>query len=248
MTPEDGQSVLHHQVARRAADQRAANSGPCVFRLSGAWNQQVAAGSPANIGKIGRAVPGVQVFFCPFPFRPRSCPAAAAGARLPVGIGPSPCSADRQKILAKITPAGALFSSEQLEPIRRNTWPEAPPTAILVGRTRGAIDLPKRPMAQDPGGAFVAANPVQTRLTLDRHQGRPPAATSAMPGLARNRLDNALPLPDYIKITRLLLRPAPAKDPPAAMATGSLRPETHPPGRKLNSSVAAFSRRPAGRW
>ena len=145
------------------------------------------------------------------------------GASLPVGIGVS-CSADRQ-IMAKITPEGVFL--EQLEADPAKYLPEA--TDEHLGDAAIAIDL-NRPMAVIR--AELTRYPVKTRLSLT---GTMVVARDIAHAKLKERLDNGLPLPDYLK-DHPVYYAGPAKT-PAGMATGSFGPTT---AGRMDSYVAEF--------
>ena len=145
------------------------------------------------------------------------------GASLPVGIGVS-CSADRQ-VFAKITPAGVFL--EQLETDPAKYLPEA--TDAVLGDDSVAIDL-NRPMAEIR--ATLSRYPVKTRLALT---GTMVVARDIAHAKLKERLDNGLPLPDYLK-NHPVYYAGPAKT-PAGMATGSFGPTT---AGRMDSYVADF--------
>jgi fumarate hydratase class I len=145
------------------------------------------------------------------------------GASLPVGIGVS-CSADRQ-ILAKITPEGVFL--EQLESDPAKYLPET--TDTHLGDDSVAIDL-NRPMAEIR--AELTRYPVKTRLSLN---GTMVVARDIAHAKLKERLDNGLPLPDYLK-NHPVYYAGPAKTPPG-MATGSFGPTT---AGRMDSYVAEF--------
>jgi fumarate hydratase class I len=145
------------------------------------------------------------------------------GASLPVGIGVS-CSADRQ-ILAKITPDGVFL--EQLETDPAKYLPEA--TDIQLGDDAVAIDL-DRPMAEIR--AELSRHTVKTRLSLT---GTMVVARDIAHAKLKERLDNGLTLPDYLK-DHPVYYAGPAKT-PTGMATGSFGPTT---AGRMDSYVAAF--------
>jgi fumarate hydratase class I len=145
------------------------------------------------------------------------------GASLPVGIGVS-CSADRQ-IKAKITPEGVFL--EQLETDPAKYLPEA--TDAHLGDDSVAIDL-DRPMAEIR--AELSKYPVKTRLSLT---GTMVVARDIAHAQLQQRLDNGLPLPDYLK-NHPVYYAGPAKT-PTGMATGSFGPTT---AGRMDSYVAAF--------
>jgi fumarate hydratase class I len=148
------------------------------------------------------------------------------GASLPVGIGVS-CSADRQ-IKAKITPDGVFL--EQLETDPAKYLPE--PTDATLGDPDGgavAIDL-NRPMADIR--AALSRYPVKTRLSLS---GTMVVARDIAHAKLKERLDNGLPLPDYLK-NHPVYYAGPAKT-PTGMATGSFGPTT---AGRMDSYVAEF--------
>jgi fumarate hydratase, class I len=145
------------------------------------------------------------------------------GASLPVGIGVS-CSADRQ-ILAKITPEGVFL--EQLESDPAKYLPET--TDTHPGDDSVAIDL-NRPMAEIR--AELTKYPVKTRLSLN---GTMVVARDIAHAKLKERLDNGLPLPDYLK-NHPVYYAGPAKT-PAGMATGSFGPTT---AGRMDSYVAEF--------
>ena len=145
------------------------------------------------------------------------------GASLPVGIGVS-CSADRQ-IKAKITPDGVFL--EQLETDPAKYLPEA--TDANLGGDAVAIDL-NRPMAAIR--TDLTRYPVKTRLSLT---GTMVVARDIAHARLQERLDNGVPLPDYLK-NHPVYYAGPAKT-PAGMATGSFGPTT---AGRMDSYVAAF--------
>ena len=145
------------------------------------------------------------------------------GASLPVGIGVS-CSADRQ-IKAKITPEGVFL--EQLETDPAKYLPEA--TDEHLGDDSVAIDL-NRPMAAIR--EELTRYPVKTRLSLN---GTMVVARDIAHAKLQQRLDNGLPLPDYLK-NHPVYYAGPAKT-PVGMATGSFGPTT---AGRMDSYVAAF--------
>ena len=148
---------------------------------------------------------------------------ARHGASLPVGIGVS-CSADRQ-IKAKITPQGVFL--EQLETDPAKYLPET--TDTHLGDDSVAIDL-NRPMAEIT--AELSRYPVKTRLSLT---GTMVVARDIAHAKLQERLDNGLPLPDYLK-QHPVYYAGPAKT-PIGMATGSFGPTT---AGRMDSYVAAF--------
>ncbi len=145
------------------------------------------------------------------------------GASLPVGIGVS-CSADRQ-IFAKITPDGVFL--EQLETDPAKYLPET--TDTHLGDDSVAIDL-DRPMAEIR--AELSKYPVKTRLSLT---GTMVVARDIAHAKLKERLDNGLPLPDYLK-NHPVYYAGPAKT-PTGMATGSFGPTT---AGRMDSYVAEF--------
>ncbi len=145
------------------------------------------------------------------------------GASLPVGIGVS-CSADRQ-VFAKITPEGVFL--EQLETDPAKYLPET--TDEHLGGDAVAIDL-NRPMAEIQ--AELTRYPVKTRLALT---GTMVVARDIAHAKLKERLDNGLPLPDYLK-NHPVYYAGPAKT-PAGMATGSFGPTT---AGRMDSYVAEF--------
>ncbi|MEA2771924.1 MAG: fumarate hydratase, class [Acetobacteraceae bacterium] len=145
------------------------------------------------------------------------------GASLPVGIGVS-CSADRQ-VFAKITPEGVFL--EQLESDPAKYLPE--PTDEHLGDDSISIDL-NRPMAEIR--AELTKYPVKTRLSLN---GTMVVARDIAHAKLKERLDNGLPLPDYLKAHPVYYA-GPAKT-PAGMATGSFGPTT---AGRMDSYVAEF--------
>jgi fumarate hydratase class I len=148
---------------------------------------------------------------------------ARHGASLPVGIGVS-CSADRQ-IKAKITPEGVFL--EQLETDPAKYLPE--PTDEHLGDDSVAIDL-NRPMAEIR--AELTRHPVKTRLLLT---GTMVVARDIAHAKLKERLDNGLPLPEYLK-NHPVYYAGPAKT-PTGMATGSFGPTT---AGRMDSYVAEF--------
>ena len=145
------------------------------------------------------------------------------GASLPVGIGVS-CSADRQ-IKAKITPAGVFL--EQLETDPAKYLPET--TDEHLGGDAVAVDL-NRPMREIL--AELTVLPVKTRVMLS---GTMVVARDIAHAKLKERLDNGLPLPDYIK-NHPVYYAGPAKT-PTGMATGSFGPTT---AGRMDSYVAEF--------
>jgi fumarate hydratase class I len=145
------------------------------------------------------------------------------GASLPVGIGVS-CSADRQ-IFAKITPEGVFL--EQLESEPAKYLPEA--TATQLGDEAVAIDL-NRPMAAIR--AELSRYPVKTRLSLT---GTMVVARDIAHAKLKERLDNGLKLPEYLK-NHPVYYAGPAKT-PTGMPTGSFGPTT---AGRMDSYVAEF--------
>jgi fumarate hydratase, class I len=148
---------------------------------------------------------------------------ARHGASLPVGIGVS-CSADRQ-IKAKITPEGVFL--EQLETDPAKYLPET--TDTHLGDDAIAIDL-NRPMAEIR--AELSRYPVKTRLSLT---GTMVVARDIAHAKLKERLDNGLKLPDYLK-NHPVYYAGPAKT-PVGMATGSFGPTT---AGRMDSYVAEF--------
>jgi fumarate hydratase class I len=145
------------------------------------------------------------------------------GASLPVGIGVS-CSADRQ-VFAKITPEGVFL--EQLETDPAKYLPET--TDEHLGGDAVAIDL-NRPMAEIR--ATLTRYPVKTRLSLT---GTMVVARDIAHAKLKERLDNGLPLPDYLK-NHPVYYAGPAKT-PEGMATGSFGPTT---AGRMDSYVNEF--------
>jgi fumarate hydratase, class I len=145
------------------------------------------------------------------------------GASLPVGIGVS-CSADRQ-VLAKITPDGVFLEQLEVEPAKY--LPET--TYAHLGDQSVAIDL-NRPMADIL--AELNRYPVRTRLSLT---GTMVVARDIAHAKLKQRLDNGLPLPDYLK-NHPVYYAGPAKT-PAGMATGSFGPTT---AGRMDSYVPEF--------
>ena len=145
------------------------------------------------------------------------------GASLPVGIGVS-CSADRQ-IMAKITPDGVFL--EQLETDPAKYLPET--TNEHLPDESVAVDL-NRPMAEIR--AQLSQYPVKTRLALN---GTMVVARDIAHAKLKERLDNGLGLPDYIK-NHPVYYAGPAKT-PAGFATGSFGPTT---AGRMDSYVAEF--------
>ncbi len=145
------------------------------------------------------------------------------GASLPVGIGVS-CSADRQ-IMAKITPEGVFL--EQLETDPAKYLPET--TDMHLGDDSVPIDL-NRPMTEIR--AELSRYPVKTRLLLT---GTMVVARDIAHAKLKERLDNGLALPDYLK-NHPVYYAGPAKT-PTGMATGSFGPTT---AGRMDSYVAKF--------
>jgi fumarate hydratase class I len=145
------------------------------------------------------------------------------GASLPVGIGVS-CSADRQ-IMAKITPDGVFL--EQLETDPAKYLPET--TDEHLPDESVAVDL-NRPMAEIR--AQLSRFPVKTRLALS---GTMVVARDIAHAKLKERLDNGLGLPDYLK-NHPVYYAGPAKT-PVGYATGSFGPTT---AGRMDSYVAEF--------
>jgi fumarate hydratase class I len=145
------------------------------------------------------------------------------GASLPVGIGVS-CSADRQ-IMAKITPDGVFL--EQLETDPAKYLPDTTDTHLPDESV--AIDL-NRPMVEIR--AQLSRYPVKTRLALT---GTMVVARDIAHAKLKERLDNGLGLPDYIK-NHPVYYAGPAKT-PVGYATGSFGPTT---AGRMDSYVAEF--------
>ena len=145
------------------------------------------------------------------------------GASLPVGIGVS-CSADRQ-VLAKLTPDGVFL--EQLETDPAKYLPET--TDEHLGAEAVAVDL-NRPMPEIL--RQLSAYPVKTRVMLN---GTMVVARDIAHAKLKERLDNGLPLPGYLK-DHPVYYAGPAKT-PAGMATGSFGPTT---AGRMDSYVAEF--------
>ncbi len=145
------------------------------------------------------------------------------GASLPVGIGVS-CSADRQ-VLAKITPEGVFLEQLEVEPAKY--LPET--TDTHLGDQSVTIDL-NRPMADIR--AELSRYPVKTRLSLS---GTMVVARDIAHAKLKQRLDNGLPLPDYLK-NHPVYYAGPAKT-PTGMTTGSFGPTT---AGRMDSYVSEF--------
>jgi fumarate hydratase class I len=143
------------------------------------------------------------------------------GASLPVGIGVS-CSADRQ-VFAKVTPEGVFL--EQLETDPAKYLPE------IEGAADDSVPVDlNRPMAAIR--AELSLYPVKTRLALT---GTMVVARDIAHAKLKERLDNGLPLPGYLK-DHPVYYAGPAKT-PAGMATGSFGPTT---AGRMDSYVAEF--------
>ena len=145
------------------------------------------------------------------------------GASLPVGIGVS-CSADRQ-ILAKITPDGVFL--EQLETDPAKYLPET--TDDHLPDDSVAVNL-DRPMAEIR--AQLSRYKVRTRLALT---GTMVVARDIAHAKLKERLDNGLGLPEYLK-NHPVYYAGPAKT-PAGYATGSFGPTT---AGRMDSYVDEF--------
>ncbi|HYZ23374.1 MAG TPA: fumarate hydratase [Rhodopila sp.] len=145
------------------------------------------------------------------------------GASLPVGIGVS-CSADRQ-ILARITPEGVFL--EQLETDPARYLPDVTDTSL--GGDAVKIDL-NRPMVEIR--RELSKHPVKTRLSLT---GTMVVARDIAHAKLKERLDNGLPLPDYLR-NHPVYYAGPAKT-PQGMATGSFGPTT---AGRMDSYVHEF--------
>jgi fumarate hydratase, class I len=145
------------------------------------------------------------------------------GASLPVGIGVS-CSADRQ-IMAKITPDGVFLERLEIDPAKY--LPET--TETHLGDAAVPINL-NRPMHDIT--AELSRHKVKTRLSLT---GTMVVARDIAHAKLKERLDNGLPLPDYIKHHPVYYA-GPAKT-PDGMATGSFGPTT---AGRMDSYVAEF--------
>jgi fumarate hydratase class I len=145
------------------------------------------------------------------------------GASLPVGIGVS-CSADRQ-IMAKITPDGVFL--ERLETDPAKYLPETTETHLGDDTVPVNLDRPMREIT-----AELSRYPVKTRLSLT---GTMVVARDIAHAKLKERLDNGLPLPGYIK-DHPVYYAGPAKT-PDGMATGSFGPTT---AGRMDSYVAEF--------
>jgi fumarate hydratase, class I len=145
------------------------------------------------------------------------------GASLPVGIGVS-CSADRQ-IMAKITPEGVFLEALETDPAKY--LPET--TADHLPDESVAVDL-NRPMEEIR--AQLSRYPVKTRLALN---GTMVVARDIAHAKLKERLDNGLGLPEYLK-NHPVYYAGPAKT-PAGYATGSFGPTT---AGRMDSYVAEF--------
>jgi len=143
------------------------------------------------------------------------------GASLPVGIGVS-CSADRQ-IMAKITPEGIFLEQLETEPAKYL------PEIEVASDDSIPLDL-NRPMAEIR--AELTKYPVKTRLALT---GTMVVARDIAHAKLKERLDNGLPLPGYLK-DHPVYYAGPAKT-PDGMATGSFGPTT---AGRMDSYVAEF--------
>ncbi|MFL5255883.1 MAG: FumA C-terminus/TtdB family hydratase beta subunit, partial [Rhodopila sp.] len=145
------------------------------------------------------------------------------GASCPVGLAVS-CSADRNA-LGKITADGVFL--EQLETDPAKYLPET--TSDVLGGDVVPIDL-TRPM--DEIRNELTKYPVKTRLSLT---GPMVVARDIAHTKLKERLDNGLPLPDYLK-NHPVYYAGPAKT-PAGMPTGSFGPTT---AGRMDSYVAEF--------
>src|SRR3984885_11418543 len=145
------------------------------------------------------------------------------GASCPVAIAVS-CSADRQA-LAKITPEGVFL--ERLETDPAKYLPET--TETNLGDDTVPINL-DRPMQEVR--AELSRYPVKTRLSLT---GTMVVARDIAHAKLKERLDNGLALPDYMK-SHPVYYAGPAKT-PDGMATGSFGPTT---AGRMDSYVAEF--------
>jgi fumarate hydratase class I len=145
------------------------------------------------------------------------------GASLPVGIGVS-CSADRQ-IMAKITPDGVFLEQLETDPAKYlpdTTDQHLPDESVPVNLNR--------PMAEIR--AQLSRYPVKTRLALN---GTMVVARDIAHAKLKERLDNGLGLPDYLK-NHPVYYAGPAKT-PEGYATGSFGPTT---AGRMDSYVAEF--------
>ena len=145
------------------------------------------------------------------------------GASLPVGLGVS-CSADRQ-IRARITPDGVFL--EQLETEPHRFLPDAGEAELEGEVVR--VDL-NRPMLEIR--RQLSQHPVKTRLALT---GVMVVARDIAHARLKQRLDDGLGLPDYIK-DHPVYYAGPAKT-PEGLATGSFGPTT---AGRMDSYVEAF--------
>lgn len=145
------------------------------------------------------------------------------GASLPVGLGVS-CSADRQ-IRARITPDGVFL--EQLETEPHRFLPDAGEAELEGEAVR--VDL-NRPMLEIR--RQLSQHPVKTRLALT---GAMVVARDIAHARLKQRLDDGLGLPDYIK-DHPVYYAGPAKT-PEGLATGSFGPTT---AGRMDSYVEAF--------
>jgi fumarate hydratase, class I len=145
------------------------------------------------------------------------------GASLPVGIGVS-CSADRQA-KGKITREGVFL--EQLETNPARYLPEVTEQALPDEVIE--IDL-RQPMSEIR--AALSKCPIKTRLSLT---GPMIVARDIAHAKLRERIDQGLGLPDYVK-QHMIYYAGPAKT-PTGMASGSFGPTT---AGRMDSYVALF--------
>ncbi len=145
------------------------------------------------------------------------------GASLPIGLGVS-CSADRQA-LGKITRDGIFL--EQLETDPSKYMPEVDEAKLSSSMVR--IDL-NQPMSAIL--AELSRHPVKTRLSLT---GTIIVARDLAHAKIRERLENGLGMPDYMK-NHPVYYAGPAKT-PAGYASGSFGPTT---AGRMDSYVDQF--------
>jgi fumarate hydratase class I len=145
------------------------------------------------------------------------------GASLPIGIGVS-CSADRQA-LGKITREGVFVEELERDPAK---YLPAVDAASLGGPVV-EIDL-RRPMPEIL--ATLSRYPIKTRLSLT---GPMIVARDLAHAKIRERLEDGLPMPDYLK-DHPVYYAGPAKT-PEGYASGSFGPTT---AGRMDSYVDQF--------
>ena len=210
---EDGEAGLD-EMAGRVADQRQ-QGRPCVPR-SRHWNGR-SWRSPATSASARSSAANTSAMTCGWcgcrGTAPR-CRSASASPAAPTG-----------RSWPRSRPRACSWSS--WKPIRRSICRRRP--TPISATTRCAIDL-NRPMAEIR--AELTRYPVKTRLSLT---GTMVVARDIAHAKLKERLDNGLPLPDYLK-NHPVYYAGPAKT-PTGMATGSFGPTT---AGRMDSYVAEF--------